>query len=159
MENLSTSDFLAHKYDEFSNFCYVQIGVRDAFEIHDLAQTYKNAQFILFDTEEYIKKAKQNFLKYDNRIEYFAQPNDVFDIQSFSLALQHNKKAFMDYCVVHASGTLEENALAFFLIDTFIKTEGYIDVDEEFIPVLTDIVDNYERYTQCVHNKIYQKIF
>jgi hypothetical protein len=159
LESMETLAFLSHIYGETDVFTYMQVGMKDIFEIHDIAQAYPRSQLMFFDTEKNIEKAQKNFLKYASRTKYIVQPKNTFSVESFSSALKYNKKAFIDYCVFHASGTLEENALAFFLIDTFIKTEGYIDVDEEFIPVLTDIVDNYERYTQCVHNKIYQKIF
>lgn len=157
MENLSTSDFLAHLYEEFSNFNYVEIGMSDTFDIHDIAKVYKNAQLIFFDTHENIEEAKTNFLKYQNRTVYITQPNNIFDLTSFELARKHKEQAFIDYCVVNTSGTEEQDALAFFLIDTYVKTGGHIDFSTDI--KIHNLINNYERYESIVDNKIYQKKF
>lgn len=161
LEDMTTLAFMSHIYEEYKNFSYVHIGVENTWGVQECASIFTKAHMFILDEEQYIKKAKINLMKYEDRTQFIIQPYRIFNLDSLETMINDvGHTPFIDYCVVDSGGTQEQNALTFCLLDRLLKTGGYIDfVDESYQEILPIIFKNYERYEESVANKVYKKIF
>lgn len=187
---LSTTKFIKQNFSEDKAFTYMELGIYEGMTAQSIAENFPNAQILLFDYAENISRAQSNLQEYEKRIQYFSNSQKYLDSYCWTLAKHcENKKPFIDYCFIDGPHTFAIDALAFFIVDKYLKVGGYIDFDDyswtlknssldpnkvpETSLIYTDeqiesqqvkmIVDMFiktdNRYKEIIKDKIYQKIF
>ena len=185
----STTKFVTQNFSSKSTFTYVELGIYEGMTAQSIAENFPHAQIALFDYAENIARAQENLHTYGKRIQYFSNSQKYLDSYCWTLAKYcENKKPFIDYCFIDGPHTFAIDALAFFIVDKYLKIGGYIDFDDyswtlknssldpikvpETSLLYTDeqiesrqvqmIVDmfvkNNTSYKEIVKNKIYKKI-
>lgn len=185
----STQKFIKKSFLEDATFNYIELGIYEGMTAKSIAENFPNVNIFLFDYEENIARAQENLSKYENKIQYFANSQKYLDSYCWTLTkFCENKKPFIDYCFIDGPHTFAIDALAFFIVDKYLKIGGYIDFDDyswtlknssldpikipetsllytdeqiqsQQVKMIVDIfVKNNKQYKEIVQNKIYKKI-